>query len=579
MAVLLFFAFISGLVTIFAPCIWPLLPIILSSTTSGGHRKPLGITLGILISFALLTLTISYIVKIIPFDPEILRYFAVVIIGFLGIMLVIPKLSQLLEGYVSRLSGKFGRVKSTGDGFNSGLITGISLGIVWTPCAGPILATIATLAATRAVNFQIVLVTLVYVAGVGIPLFIFAQVGQKLLTSSRSLSKYTGIIQQVFGFIMILTAVSIFTGYDKVLQAKLLDAVPSYSTFLNKLETNDAVKNQLDTLRGSDKKEKKVEMRFPSASRLPSYGRAPEFTGINNWLNSQSPVTMASLKGKVVLVDFWTYTCINCIRTLPYVTSWYEKYKDQNFVVIGVHTPEFEFEKKTENVQMATVQYKINYPVAQDNDFATWRAYDNHYWPAKYLIDAEGNIRYFHFGEGNYQETEENIRTLIEEAGQTVNESRVTTSPQVQNYAQTPETYLGNARIANFKSEESISAGVETYSFPKILNTNQVAFDGTWNVEEEFSESKNNSKLRIQFHANKVFLVIHPKTGAERVTVMLDGKQISVKNTGKDVVDGVITVTEPRLYELVDFKEKPGNHLLELQFLNEGIEVFAFTFG
>ena len=182
MVVLLFFAFISGLVTIFAPCIWPLLPIILSSTAGGGHRKPLGITLGILMSFALLTLTISYIVKIIPFDPEILRYFAVVIIGFLGIMLVVPKLSAMLEGYVSRLSGKLGRVRGTGDGFNSGLITGISLGIVWTPCAGPILATIATLAATRAVNFQIVLVTLVYVAGVGIPLFIFAQVGQKLLT-------------------------------------------------------------------------------------------------------------------------------------------------------------------------------------------------------------------------------------------------------------------------------------------------------------------------------------------------------------------------------------------------------------
>ncbi len=579
MVVLLFFAFISGLVTIFAPCIWPLLPIILSSTAGGGHRKPLGITLGILMSFALLTLTISYIVKIIPFDPEILRYFAVVIIGFLGIMLVVPKLSAMLEGYVSRLSGKLGRVRGTGDGFNSGLITGISLGIVWTPCAGPILATIATLAATRAVNFQIVLVTLVYVAGVGIPLFIFAQVGQKLLTSSRSLSKYTGTIQQIFGFIMILTAISIFTNYDKVLQAKLLDAIPSYSTFLNNLESNDAVKTELDSLRGNDMKDKKVPMKFPQAGRLPNFGRAPEFTGINNWLNTDSQVSMSSLKGKVVLVDFWTYTCINCIRTLPYVTSWYEKYKDQNFVVIGVHTPEFEFEKKTENVQMAIEQYKINYPVAQDNDFATWRAYDNHYWPAKYLIDAEGNIRYLHFGEGKYDETEENIRTLIEEAGQTVSESRATTSPQAQNYAQTPETYLGNARIANFKSVESISSGLKTYSFPKTLNTNQVAFEGTWNVEEEFSEAKSNAKLRIQFHSNKVFLVIHPKTGNEQVKVLLDGIQISTENSGTDVTRGIITVTEPRLYELVDFKGNPGNHLLELQFLNEDIEVFAFTFG
>ena len=249
MIVLLLFAFISGLITIFAPCIWPLLPIILSSTSTGGNRKPLGITLGIMVSFALFTLTISSIVKIIPFDPEILRLFAVIVIGFLGLSLAIPQLSHLLEGYVSRLSGKFGGTKSHGDGFTGGFITGLSLGLVWTPCAGPILATIATLAATQALNFQVILVTFVYVIGVGIPLFIFATVGRVLFTRSRFINQYTGRIQQVFGVIMILTAISIFTGYDRTLQAKLLDAFPGYAQFVVDLESNKDVKDQLKELK------------------------------------------------------------------------------------------------------------------------------------------------------------------------------------------------------------------------------------------------------------------------------------------------------------------------------------------
>ncbi|MBP9719209.1 MAG: redoxin domain-containing protein, partial [Candidatus Levybacteria bacterium] len=342
MTILLFFAFVSGLITIFAPCIWPLLPIILSSTATGGHKKPLGITLGIMISFALFTLTISYIVRIIPFDPNALRLFAVVVIGFLGITLVVPKLSQLLEGYVSRLSGMFGGANDPSrTGFWGGLITGLALGLVWTPCAGPILATIATLAATTAVNAQVVLVTVVYVIGVGIPLFLFATLGRVLFTKSRVVSQYTGRIQQVFGVIMILTALAIYTNYDKTLQAKLLDAFPSYSNFVVGLESNDAVKNELDKLKGQKgegAKNDAVFELFPSTDEEKIFNtnaKAPEFTGITKWLNPEKTHTLESLKGKVVLVDFWTYTCINCIRTLPFVTSWYDKYKDDGLVVIG----------------------------------------------------------------------------------------------------------------------------------------------------------------------------------------------------------------------------------------------------
>ena len=580
MELLLLFAFLSGLVTIFAPCIWPLLPIILSASTSGGHKKPLGITVGIISSFALITLTISYIVSIIPFNPDALRYFAVVIIGFLGLSLVIPALSQKLEGAVSRLSGKVGMVSKPGqNGFWSGFVTGAALGIVWTPCAGPILATIATLAATQAVNFQIVLVTIVYVIGVGIPLFIFATVGSALFNRSRVLSKYTGQIQQVFGVIMILTAVAIATNYDKVLQVKLLDAFPSYGKFLNDFENNDAVQEQLDELKGQESI-KTIGSDITGEEVFNADTPARDFVGINNWLNSE-PLTMEQLKGKVVLVDFWTYTCINCIRTLPYVTSWYEKYKDQGFVVVGVHTPEFEFEKDTKNVQDAINQYEITYPVAQDNDYATWRNYSNRYWPAHYLVDAEGTIRRVHFGEGEYEETERAIQLLLEEAGQKVSSDLEADKKTLTRYERSPETYLGSDRMQYYFPSQSLKRGTDTYTMPAEVPTNQFSLGGSWTINREEAISGKNATLKYHFTGNKVHLVIRPgEAGAgAKIAVKLDGKVIDAQLAGDDVKDGIITIDTDRLYNIVDLRDNPGDHVLELEFQTPGIEAFAFTFG
>ena len=563
MLILLIFAFISGLVTILAPCVWPILPIILSSSSSGGHRKPLGITLGIMASFALFTLTISYIVKIIPFDPEILRLFAVFVIGFLGLALVIPQLTLFLEGFVSKLSSKFAPVSSNpteqNSGFWSGFITGSSLGLVWSPCAGPILASIATLAATRSVNAQIVLVTLVYVTGIGIPLFIFATIGRNIVTKTKLLSPYTARIQQFFGAVMILTAISIATGYDRVLQAKLLDAVPAYSNFLYKLEGNPDVKKQLDQLKQENPPE-------TNESLLPKQGIAPDFVGITKWLNSE-PLTISQLKGKVVLVDFWTYTCINCIRTLPYVVSWYEKYRDKGLVIIGVHTPEFEFEKKTENVQAAIKQYKINYPVAQDNDYATWKAYFNQYWPAKYLIDAKGIIRYTHFGEGEYDKTEKNIQILLKEAGLGGEMPLTELTDQTPKSKLTPETYLGLGRMDRFSSKEKARIGSNSYTLPLTLPINNWAFGGSWDIQDEYSESKGNSILEMNFQAGKVFLVITPKTSSDIIKVFIDGKETQT-----------ISVTEAKLYTLVNLPET-GIHKLRLDFQTPGTKIYAFTFG
>ncbi len=575
MGILFIFAFISGLVTIFAPCIWPLLPIILSSTTTGGHRKPLGITLGIMLSFGLLTLSISYLVKIIPFDPEILRYFAVFIIGLLGFTLIIPKLSQILEGFVSRLSSNFNFVgTSSHPGFWSGFITGLSLGIVWTPCAGPILATIATLAATQSVNLGIFLVTFFYILGVGIPLFIFASLGKHIFTRTKVLSKYTGRIQQIFGVVMIISAVLIATNYDKVLQAKLLDLFPSYGNFIVSLESNESVKKELDLIKNN-----KTSIIQDTSGLLNVNVKAPEIIGISNWLNSK-PLTLRELKGKVVLVDFWTYTCINCIRTLPHVTSWYEKYKDQGFVVLGIHTPEFEFEKDTKNVENAIKQYNIIYPVAQDNDFATWNNYSNQYWPAKYLIDSNGNIRKFHFGEGEYEEMEMAIQLLLRQAGKNVEENVEEMPDETPRVRLSPETYLGSKRMQYYYPSGNLPNGSREFALSENLSQNTFSLEGAWRIEDENAVAIKDSVLSYNFYANKVFLVLRPgEAKNSKIKVYLDGKLVSQENAGEDVKNGEITIDTDRLYNLIDLKGNTGTHILKLEFEDSGIEIFAFTFG
>lgn len=413
MGILITFAFLSGLVTLFAPCIWPILPIVLSAGAGGGDRKPFGLVAGLATSFLLATLALASVIRVIPFDPDLLRTISVIVIALFGLMLLLPAVGAKLEAMVSRFASFGGRFTgSSGSGFWSGFVTGFALGFVWSPCAGPILATVATLAATQAINIQVFALAFAFVSGVAVPLFILAFLGRKILMKTRILSRYTELIQRIFGGIMILAALALYTGYDKTLQTRLLDTFPAYERFLNGLEKNDAVQERLDTLKESPKKPDASPAR---QSALASLGEAPDFIGIERWLNTDRPLSIADLRGEVVLVDFFTYSCINCIRTLPYVTGWYDRYGAEGLVVIGVHTPEFEFEKKTSNVENALKKYSILYPVAQDNDYVTWRAYRNRYWPAQYLIDKKGNIRRTHFGEGQYEETEQAIRDLLDE--------------------------------------------------------------------------------------------------------------------------------------------------------------------
>lgn len=579
MILLLGFAFLSGLVTILAPCIWPLLPIVLSSSAAGkNHIRPLGITLGIMLSFTIFTLAISFLVRIFHLDPNIVRLFAVIVLVLMGLSMIIPALSQIIELGVSRLSGKFGKPGQTQKtDFQGGFIAGLSLGVVWSPCAGPILASIAALAVTGQVTINVVFVTLAYVTGVGIPLFAFAYGGQRIMQKTRFISAYTGRIQQVFGIIMLLTALAIYTNYDKVIQLKLLNVIPGYTQLLTGFEKSNIVRQQLDALKGKTS--------LPTSDTNGLFNAnipAPEFVGITRWLNTEKPLTMKELRGKVVLVDFWTYTCINCIRSLPHVTGWYEKYKDQGFVVIGVHTPEFEFEKDSKNVLNAIKQYNIHYPVPQDNDYGTWNAYNNQYWPAEYLIDAKGIIRRTHFGEGEYDQTEMAIQALLKEAGKQVSTSLENMPDQTPRTRTSREAYLGSQRMQYYYPNGSVGNGKQTFTLSNNLPDNNFSFGGEWNITDERAQAVKNPVLQFNFTASKVFLVLRPGSapnGQGKVKVFLDGKLVTTSNAGEDVKDGIVTIDTDRLYTLIDLKGKTETHILRLEFQTPGLEAFAFTFG
>jgi thiol-disulfide isomerase/thioredoxin len=289
-------------------------------------------------------------------------------------------------------------------------------------------------------------------------------------------------------------------------------------------------------------------------------------------------LTIAQLKGKVVLVDFWTYSCINCLRTLPNTKAWYAKYGPDNFVLIGVHTPEFAFEKETANVQKALKQFDITYPVAQDNDYKTWTAFKNQYWPAEYLIDAKGHIRLADFGEGDYDKMDAAIRRLLAEAGHPVQGGAALVQAPEDDYDQTPESYLGLGRLDRFASPESPVEGLQTYSLPAALALHHIAYQGPWTLSDEAAKPGQGSALEIQFMADKVYLVIGPGKKGGKVSLFLDGKPIGAEG-GVDVMDGQVALDSHRLYNLVDFKGHPGSHRLRILFDNAGTSVYAFTFG
>jgi len=556
MIILVLFAFAAGIVTILSPCILPILPIVLAGSV-GGHRRPFGIVTGFVLSFTFFTLFLATIVRSFGISADALRLVSVIIIGLFGIALVLPQAQKLSEIIFSKLSSKM-PVAPGRTGFWGGVLIGLSLGLIWTPCVGPILAAVITLAATASISSQTILITLAYSLGTAIPMFFIMYSGRKLFEKIPWLLRNTGKIQKIFGILMILTALMIYFNIDRKFQSFILDKFPQYGVGLTQFEDNEAVKEQLKDLGNDDSESSLLNENSPDAPD------APELIQGGQWFNSP-PLELSDLRGKVILIDFWTYTCINCIRTLPYLKDWHEKYKDDGLVIIGVHTPEFEFEKNPDNLKSAIADYGLTYSVMQDNDYATWRAYNNRFWPAKYLIDKNGKIQYTHFGEGKYDETEEMIQKLLREMGATIDKPIANVEYSVE--ARTPELYLGLSRLSNFSSKETPELGKKRYSITSIL-PNTFAYSGIWTLSDEYANPDSKSSLLLNFNAKDVFLVMRTNDGKSgSLDVFLDDKKVKT-----------ITISEDKLYDIVRL-DKAGTHEIRLEFNSSNIEIFAFTFG
>jgi len=580
MLLLIAFAFIAGIVTILSPCILPILPIILSGSVTGGKQKPLGIVTGFITSFTFFTLFLSTLVRVLGISADALRVFSIVLIFFFGLSLLIPQVQAFIERIFSSISSKLSP-KQSKEGFFSGVVVGLSLGLLWTPCVGPILASVISLALTGSVTSTAFFITLAYSLGTALPMLLITYTGRTVFQKVPGLLANTKKIQQVFGVIMMATAIGLFFDIDRKFQIYFLQTFPQYGTGLTKFEDNNAVKNQLDKLQGIEPTDPK-NMGMPTFQMLNELGNAPEIIPTGEWHNlpdGKSQLTLAELKGKVVLLDFWTYSCINCIRTMPYLRAWHEKYADDGLVILGAHAPEFEFEKSSKNVREAIEDFEIHYPVFQDNDFKTWKAYKNRAWPAKYLIDKNGKIRYTHIGEGDYDETEKAIQLLLKETGKTV-EYEIN-NPTYDITSRTPELYLGYSRMEYLASPERVDANNKaTYTKPSSLDRNSFSYDGMWNIGPEQSSPSKGAVLELNFEATEVFLVMRPKNEGQsgNVRVSLDELMVNENFAGKDVMASEVNIDSDRLYKLIKL-DKAGNHFLKLEFLDDNVEIFAFTFG
>lgn len=583
MILLLPFAFLAGIVTVLSPCILPILPIILSGAVGENKRKPLGIVIGFVSSFTFFTLFLTTLVKASGISADLIRQLSIVIVFGFGLTLIFPKAQLLIERLFSQVSAKFQINQQNKTGMWGGFLIGMSLGLLWTPCVGPILATVISLALTESVSSSAVLITLAYALGTAIPMFAIMRGGQTVLQKNRWVLSNGARIQQAFGVLMIATAVAIFFNVDRQFQTIILRTFPDYGTGLTKFEQLEFLQPALEQLRGNSDNN---QTRFQNLPRgLSNFGPAPELVTGGEWYNipaeHTNSLTLKELKDNVVLIDFWTYSCINCIRTLPYLRSWHEKYKDQGLVIIGVHSPEFEFEKNPENVRKAISDFEISYPVMQDNNFATWNAYKNRFWPAKYLIDKDGIIRYQHFGEGAYDETELAIQELLRETGQSIEQQVI--NPQYTITRGTPELYLGYNRMEfEHHPGSPIQPDVFTlYPAPKTLPPiDEFSFIGNWIIRDELSQAGKDAKLLLYFQAKEVFLVMSKMDEGlpATVEVFLDNQPVTEEIAGEDVIDGKVTITKDRLYKLLNLPEA-GNHYLELRFPDGNVQVFAFTFG
>jgi cytochrome c biogenesis protein CcdA/thiol-disulfide isomerase/thioredoxin len=604
MIVLLAFAFVSGVITILSPCILPVLPIVLSGGVGGGRARPFGVLAGFVVSFTAFTLALSAIVQALGIPVDALRIVAVVLIVLFGLVMLVPWLRDRFELLASRIARRPGAataaVPGAGGapsrrGFWSGVVVGLSLGLIWTPCVGPIMASVISLALTQHVDGGSVFITLAYTLGTSIPMLGVMLGGRALLNRVPALTRNASGIQKGFGVLMILVGVAIGLGWDRQFQTFVLRALPGYGTGLTAIEqtvpVKSALKTRSPTAAVSAMNASAGVFRAPEAAPgngvLGDFGAAPDFVSSGTWFNTEGlaaapgqtsqggsmPLSLSALRGKVVVVDFWTYSCVNCVRTLPYLRAWYSTYRDRGLVIVGVHTPEFEFEKSGANVARAIHELGVTWPVVQDNDYAEWNAWANQYWPAHYFIDAKGRVRYFHYGEGEYDVSEKVIQQLLKEAGADV--GGIVSKPDLLLQSNTPETYLGYDRARGFASAVApVADSPAEYRPARPPANGEWNLTGTWTITPQYVVPSASGTLQLGFDAKNVFLVIEPVDRSSSISVFVDGAPAPDTT---DVKKGMVAPGESRMYQLVGLGA-PGPHVLRLDVKGK-LRLFAFTFG
>jgi cytochrome c biogenesis protein CcdA/thiol-disulfide isomerase/thioredoxin len=585
MILLVLFGFLAGAGTALSPCVLPVLPIALSAGATGGRRRPLGVVTGLVLSFTFATVALVYAISALGLPDDLLRTVAIAVLIAFGLTLMVPPLSARVEATLSRFASRAGGGGGRGgEGFWSGAAVGASLGLVYAPCAGPILAGVITVSASQPFTVGRLAVALSYGVGSAAALYLLMLGGRRLVAP---LARKGVALRIAMGAVMAIVALAMLGEYDVRFQNRIAGSLPSFLVDPTEgLEDTAAARAALSEVRGvaghgigavaASAPEPNVNGR---PSDLPVLGTAPEFVDNQRWFNTPGgrPLTLRSLRGRVVLVDFWTYTCINCLRTLPYLTAWDRRYREDGLTIVGVHSPEFPFEKDAGNVEAAIARNGIRYPVAQDNDLATWTAYGNQFWPAEYFIDAHGRVRYAHFGEGEYGKKERVIRELLAEAGRPAGARMagaqgIAPSPGVT----TPETYLGAARAERFVNP-MLSPGIHDFGRPGTPPLDEFAYRGRWRITLESATAAGDSALELHFGSRRVYLVLGSPGRPRRMRVLLDGRPIPDALAGTDVHDGIVEVSAQRLYDLVDLP-RVGRHVLRLE-PEAGISGYAFTFG
>jgi cytochrome c biogenesis protein CcdA/thiol-disulfide isomerase/thioredoxin len=544
-------AFVAGMITAVSPCVFPVLPIVLGSNVAGSKRRPYAIVAGIATTFFVSILFATLLLDALGLPDDLLRNISIALLFLFAATLIFPEVAVWIERPLARLT------RRPSSDLGGGFLLGCALGFVFTPCAGPALAFVTTASARHDFDAKTIGVALAYTVGASLVMLGVIIGGQRLATRVRLGAQR---LRVVFGVVLAAAAFALVFNLD----TKIQKWFPDYtSPIQNVTEASGAgLKSYKLSQNVTDKKP--VVQKTRPLSGLKDYGPAPDFTGIKAWLNTASgqPLTLQNLRGKVVLVDFWTYSCINCLRTLPYLEAWYRTYAKDGFVIVGVHTPEFAFEHDVANVRMAIKEYGVKYPVAIDDDYGTWDAYGNQYWPAEYLIDANGHVREAKFGEGDYSKTENAIRSLLAERDSSLPKA-LHIADHTPDYALTPETYLGTDRAESYAGSPIKGGRMAKYTLPFVLDQSQFAFGGYWNIGGQRIVAGKSARLDLHFLARKVHLVLG---GTGTVQVFLNGSHLET-----------VHVTQDRLYTLVSqAADKDGR--LDLRF-SPGVSAYAFTFG